>query len=160
MEKTAADILEEAADLIEQGRHLRGALTDYKDGYCANGAIMKAATGQPFYTSSPRGLFATDFMLQVPCFDKATTAAIAAVVEHLDLEPVSPLEFSAWELHEKDIPLINRIAEALVQWNNNRDRTGAEVVDAFRHAAKNLRNQNESTVAQAVQRVADRHGRE
>jgi len=131
--KTSADVLEQAADLIEQGRHLRKMLTDLNGGYCAAGALLKAATGSPYYNYQSTSL---------PTFDPLVAGAIEAVAGHLELTPTPKSWFRMrgvrfWH----SISLTNQLAEAMVMWNNQDGRTGAEVIDAFRHAAKNLRNE-------------------
>lgn len=117
----AAELLEKAADLIENGGHLRGHLSDGKGAHCAAGAINMAQTKSYHYPTwvwsgqwrggGERG--------------EVQRAAYEAVADHLDLG------------NNFDITVM----DAVVDWNNKFGRTGTEVIDAFRHAAKNLRNE-------------------
>lgn len=130
----SADVLEEAAGLIEQGHHLRGQLADDKGGYCAAGALLQAANGSPLYRIR-------SLLTGLPDFDPAVAGAIEAVADHLKLTPVAKEWFEMRGIDPLFLPLINQLAEAMVLWNNEDGRTGVEVIEAFRQAAKNLRNE-------------------
>lgn len=122
----AADLLEKAADLIETGHHLRDTLGDGEGGYCAAGAINQARTGAYTYPFWAWGFHTWgDEHQLLNEADAVVLAAHATVAAHLNLR------FSGQR----------KAMDAVVDWNNRAGRIGAEVVDAFRHAAKNLRNE-------------------
>lgn len=100
-----AEILEQAADIIETHGHVKHILWDNLGRCCAVGAVRKTVCGE-----------GVDSYL-------AVRGAMEAVTKNLHLS--NPM--GSWE--------------AVVQWNNHPDRTGAEVVDAFRRTAKDLRNE-------------------
>jgi hypothetical protein len=107
MSQEVADVLDAAADLIENVGHCKGVASIY-DGngttaYCALGAISKAAMSANFGS-----LYA------------AATNALKVEIWGNPLRP--PNDISAW--------------------NDKSERTAAEVIDTFRRAAKDLRNES------------------
>ena len=132
-ELRAADALEKAADLIEVNGHARGQLRNLEGAYCAMGALNMATTGTAYYTGlEPIGRWYE--------FRGKVGVAINAVFHHLGLKAHEPVPV-AGPYGDELLPEVNCRVRALVYWNNAEERTGAEVIDAFRHAAKDLRNE-------------------
>lgn len=116
---TAVD-LEAAADLLETHGHMKHDLTDGVR-HCAIGALINVTMGSSSLTYwVPEGAAS----------NPRIGNAIDAVVQHLDLD-IDP---------DDHCPCCQVGWNDLVDWNNAQERTGAEVVNAFRLAAKDIRN--------------------
>jgi hypothetical protein len=108
-----ADDLEAAAELLEVYGHVKGVLADGEGRHCAVGALIEIVLGH-----GPRLSEYIDLGR-----NSRLTTALTAVVNELHLFPRS----GAWT--------------AVAMWNNRSETTAADVIDAFRHAAKDLRNE-------------------
>jgi hypothetical protein len=119
----AAELLEEAADLIENVGHCRGELVIQGQrgengekrtvAYCLLGAI--------YAVTSPALAITKQVAIQ----------EVAREIQHRTSWPLSDSPFLA--------PLV--APDIAMRWNDTYAEDGAEVVDVMRHAAKNLRNQ-------------------
>jgi hypothetical protein len=112
LESQAADLLDSAVDILEQGGWCQGVLHHPDGRHCALGAIIRAA--------SPWG-FGYSFL------DDAVGVKAALAVIGSTLSP----DGDRWQNHWR----------VIADWNNAPERTEAEVKDALRHAAMDLRNE-------------------
>lgn len=116
-EMTAADVLEQAADLIQSVGFCKGGYVRYRasddptvTGYCAVGAMTTVALGDD--------LSIVDWSeVHVPVFYDSITALIV-------------------ELTGKDADA----DEVIFSWNDSPSRKAEEVIDTMKRVAKDLRN--------------------
>lgn len=112
-----ADILEEAADLIEVRGHTRGFFENTTGQLCAVGALRRAASKDlPFSIIGPIRI-----INRVELLAAAVALAKTAGLEWTE-ECICP-------------------EASIYQWNDDEDLTPAEVIDTMKVAAKDLRNQ-------------------
>lgn len=107
----SAEILEKAADIIEANGLLKNQLWDANGQCCAVGAVMRATGGGVSFDSKQR---------------QQRLETVKALGVTLGLVPI-----------DVDLPKAWR---RVVDWNNMDERTADDVIDAMRHAAKDLRN--------------------
>jgi hypothetical protein len=113
----AAEILEKAAEILEVNGHCKWALRDAQGRHCALGAINQALVGDPFDLKGAGWLIVNRF----------ASAILPHVNDGLPVVAVATC--------------FNEPVDLLVDWNNRPERTGADVIEAFRLAAKDLRNE-------------------
>jgi hypothetical protein len=115
-----ADLLDDAADLLEYGGWTQGQSRDPETGaMCATAAIDRVAYTQTNYKLG------------------AYVPMVTGLARYLNSNPVW------WRslLHPSVSEAIRNstISNAIVGWNDDKERTAQEVLDAFRAAAKDLR---------------------
>lgn len=104
-----SDVLLKAASLLEQHGHAKKTMRATDGSMCAMGALWCADSGNT-YTLKDRGLM---------------DDAALAICKALNLQ----MDRADW----RKPPVV-----AIVQWNNAPERTGQEVIDAMRLAAKQV----------------------
>ena len=128
-----ADILEQAADLLETNGWCRGDFEDNAGRHCAVGAI-RCVTGQ-----------------------QAVEQEIHEASTRLGTSPNLHLRNKFKEVMNASLDATNILAEKLSQtwrgpdeyvyiptWNDEAARTADEVIDLMKHTAKDLRNRKEA----------------
>lgn len=112
-----ADLLEKAADLMETVGHCKGRFVQYKDN-------RKAKEGEEVAYCPVAAI--SHARIELGHSDHIKLAARHALVKHLGLKV-------GWSEH---LPY-----DFIARWNDEPERTTAEVIDAFKETAKDLRNQ-------------------
>lgn len=109
-----ADILEKAAEVLETRGWCQGTYHNPAGRVCAVGAVRTAVWGAPLLRDLEREVSTKDYV--------KVNEALMVLAEDIGLQN--------W----------NDLAPG---WNDHPDRTQDEVIDAFKHAAKDLRNKKE-----------------
>lgn len=121
----AADLLSQAADIIEERGHCKFTLVDDEGAVCLMGGLNAAQYGSVYwYGSDPFDSLGADERIARHAAHQALVAEIGSV------DP------SGWSTLQEMRSLIEM---ALVYWNNRPACTQGEVIDTLRHAAKRLR---------------------
>jgi hypothetical protein len=128
-DKSTADILEEAADILEtvgwvtgcEAHYLSGSLEHIR-GHCATGAIKRAAglRYDTFVIGDPRRFIHFDY--------EASVKAMVAVAEALGPDGLAGAGAGAGP------------SSVIQVWNDHCARDAQEVIDKLKEAAKDLRN--------------------
>ena len=117
--ETAAEVLEKAADLFESSKlkWIQGSLGDLETTACAYGGVRVAA-----------GCTAeSNLNVERSVWGLIVWGLVEILADRLGMEPNCG-------------PIVGTIAE----WNDQKGRTVAEVIDLYKEAAKDLRNANPS----------------
>ncbi len=121
---STADVLERAAEIIEAGGLAKDVFRTSEGQHCAVGAIA-VALGRQLHGFDDYCTLDDWEDLEI---QRATEAVFPVIVTDpcFEGQPVDDVADS-WGL--------------LVDWNNHEERTDIDVIDAFRRAAKGLRNE-------------------
>jgi hypothetical protein len=123
-----ADILEQAADLLETKGWCRGFFEDNAGRHCAVGAI-RYVTGQQAVEQEIYALGTTPNMYLCKKFKEVMTASV-------DATNILAERLQTWRSPDDYV--------YIPTWNDEADRTADEVIDLMKHTAKDLRNRKEA----------------